>query len=289
MDSAEDRRRRRDDREAASPLAKYLAELKRYPRLGEKEEERLRRDLIAGRPGAVDRLAHSALGFVVRIAAEYAGHGVSIEDLVNEGNVGLIEAARRYDPHRETKFITYAVWWIRKAMLSALARTAPVSVPSYHWQRLRRIRKAEAYLERALGRRPTRDEISSHLKEGLDSVERTLRLKPQWLSIFDPLHDEDGPTLATTLPDPKQRTPEERMLRREQEDLLVDAFGALTERERFVIVHRFGLLGRQAKTLRELGRRMGLSRERVRQIEAGAQKRLARTLERRRTLRNPAD
>jgi RNA polymerase primary sigma factor len=141
-----------------------MADLRRYPRLSPAEEERLQQDLLEGRPGAVDRLASSALSFVVKIAAQYGGQGLSLEDLLNEGNLGLTEAARRFDPRRGYRFTTYAVWWIRKSILTALSETGPVRVPYYQMKKVQRIGGAERTLRGSLGRVPTREEIAEHLK-----------------------------------------------------------------------------------------------------------------------------
>lgn len=226
-------------------------------------------------------LVHSNLGFVVRIASEYRGKGVPFDDLVSEGNLGLIEAARRYDPDRGTKFITYAVWWIRKAMLSALSRGSRVVNPSaYESKKLQAVRQARERLRALLHRAPTRAEISRELSFPEHKVESILRSARGQLSLDAPVGESESTVHGDFVPD-SGRSAEDRVLLEERLRLVVDCLDLLDPRERDIIGRRFGLDGEPPQTLQEIAVRVGLSRERVRQIEDVARTRLRRLLTRR--------
>jgi RNA polymerase sigma factor (sigma-70 family) len=262
-------------------LSRYLAEVRTTSRLAGSEEQILE-DLRSDQPGVLERLIHANLSFVVRVAMEYRGLGLSFEDLLSEGNLGLLEAARRFDASRGNKFITYAVWWIRKAILGALAtKSSLVRAPANKMRRLKQIRQAEEDLRRTLGRIPSREEVSAHLSQSIGETERILQYRRHVVSIDQQVGDRSTRTLRDLLPDVRASSPEQRLIRLEQTTRVADAVGRLPQRERFVLERRFGLLGEPAETLNEISRRMGLSRERVRQIEAQAMERIRRILNRR--------
>jgi len=244
-----------------------------------------------------ERLVEGNLGFVVRVANEYRGMGVPFEDLLAEGNLGLFEAARRYDSGSGAKFITYAVWWIRKRILQALdEQSSLVRLPCHHRKRMREIRLAEDALRRELGRDPHREEISRRLgRDGVSSavearglpaaavgIERVLSRHRRVVSLDRDAEGQDGPMRGWSgrLAGSNRRADED-LIHGETIDRLVDAVDRLPPAERSVIRSRFGLDAEAARTLREIGREMGLSRERVRQIECRAKERLRRLLDRR--------
>ena len=266
-------------------LATYLHEIGAYPVLSREAEQatatRLRAD---GGEGDAHELIQSNLGFVVRVALDYKGMGLPLEDLLNEGNVGLIEAARRFDPERGTRFITFAVFWIRKALLRALSRHASVvRRPGHQRRRLSARLRTERSLEARLGRRPGRDEVSAGLGVPVAEVERLLSLRPRDVSIEEPLgDDEDGPTLGDALACEGSGDPEVELLRRESHALVESLLGDLSERERRVLIERYGLAGHECRTLREIAADIGLSREAIRLVEERALRRLRRIMAHRR-------
>jgi RNA polymerase primary sigma factor len=212
---------------------------------------------------------------------EYRSAGVAIEDLLNEGNLGLIEAARHFDPRHGTKFITYAVWWIRKAILKAISEhSAVVRVPRYQLKQVRLIRTTGHALSRRLGREAKREEISEELRVTLSKLDAVLQTKMMGLSLDDTIgHDRDT-TLSEQLVDRRSANPEAELMKVEHHDLIRTALHRLTDLERVVIVNRFGLEGGPTFTLREIGVRLGVSRERVRQVESKAMRRLRKAVER---------
>lgn len=269
--------------EAHSPvIAGYFERIRRYPVLDRDEELGLARAAAGGHGEARDQLVRANLGFVVRVARQYRNLGLPFEDLLNEGNMGLVIAARRFDPERGVRFITWAVWWIRKTILVALAQRATlIRIPHYQRQRLREIRRAERQLRGELGRRPCREEVSEHLGTDAERLERCLGRRVRTLSLDEPPGDAEGVPLSSVLADAREPGAEAGMIRRELERRLHEAVAELPGLDRAVLVRRYGLEGDAPLVLREIGVELGLSRERVRQIEVRAKARLARILVRR--------
>ena len=254
-------------------VSTYLQEIGRYTLLtGEEEQARARPISHPEAEGpAYHHLVHANLGFVVKVAGEYRNKGLSLEDLLSEGNIGLIEAARRFDPTREVKFVTYAVWWIRKSILSALSQqTVAVRVTEYHQKQERHVRMTESRLARELGRDADREEISRELRTTTAKIDALLQVRRRELSLDDKVGIDGTKLILDCLADERSPNPEEEMLRHENGTLVRQALRSLNSQELFVIVHRFGLQGDGVCTLREIGVRLGLSHERVRQIETQA-------------------
>ncbi|MGD8375712.1 MAG: sigma-70 family RNA polymerase sigma factor [Acidobacteriota bacterium] len=254
-----------------SGLGLYLSEVRRYSRLDRVTERRVAGGLPDRR--ARNRLVEANLGFVVSIAKEYRNRGLPFEDLISEGNVGLIEAARRFDPGNGTKFITYAVWWIRKAILAALAEhSLVVRVTSYERRRLRRASGKPAPSTTVRGRRPAHlDDPGVAVAGGGGSL-----LERYGAVSLDAAVGQDGETsLGDFLPaggdDPETEVSRKLMLA-----CLDRALTYLSRRKRRILVSRFGLDGGDPQSLREVARGLGLSRERVRQVELDARKELLR-------------
>ena len=274
--------------ERSSVLSKYFAEIREYPLLTKEEEMDLARDVKLGRKDALNELIESNLSFVVKVASEYRNLGLPFEDLLNEGNIGLIEAARRYDASKGTKFITYAIWWIRKSILKALSEhSSLVRVPNYQMKKVREIREAETSLRRDLGRAPERTEISARLSKSVTKIDQTLQLSVREVSLDDKVGREKDKPIADYLVDTACTSPEQDLIHRESNSLVGEALSHLTMQERTVIGHRFGLSGGPPLTLKEIGEQMGISRERVRQIECQAKARLRKVFARRRTVKSP--
>ena len=238
------------------------------------------RALTDGERLPVDRLIDDNLRFVVWIAREYSNMGVPLEDLLNEGTIGLIEAARRFDPKHGTRFITYAVWWIRKSIRTALTRyPTNVYVPEYQLDKVRCLRRAENKLSRKLGRQATREEISQELGIKVAKVDRIRRTNLREISLGHTVGDKGETPLLNLLVDSRSINPEEELIRRETAGLLHSGVLRLTKSEQIVIVNRFGLGGGPEVSLKEIGKRLGFSRERARQVEDQGKKKLRRILE----------
>jgi len=225
------------------------------------------------------RLVKDNIGFVVKLACEYRNLGIPLEDLIGEGSVGLMHAARRFDPERGTKFVTYAAAWVRKSILRALSQgTRTIRIPAYHQDRLRLYQRAEARLSDELGRHPRREEISRRMDSPLARVDALLRSR-----IFEVSLDADDAgaheSLLALVADPAARDPERDLLRDESHWIVESALTVLSIRERQIIVARFGLTGDPPASLRDLADIMRLSRERVRQIEDRAKQKIRRHLE----------
>jgi RNA polymerase primary sigma factor len=258
-------------------LSRYFTEIRGYPLLTKEQEQQLARRVQKGDKEAFEHLVASNLSFVVKVASEYRNLGLPLEDLLNEGNLGLIEAARRYDPAKGTKFITYAIWWIRKSILKALAEQVNlVRVPTYQMKKVKQVREAEHMLRKALGRSPERQEISDKLDVSLKKVEQTLQVHSREMSLDETVGKDKTSPVSDYLVDEDSESPEDNLLKREGNSLVTDAFEHLSPNERVVIRHRFGLDGCAILTLKEIGEKMGVSRERVRQIETQAKLRLRR-------------
>jgi RNA polymerase primary sigma factor len=266
-------------------LGRYFQEIREFRSLTREEELELAENVRRGCERSFERLIEANLGFVVRVATEFRNLGLPFEDLLNEGNLGLIEAARRYDATKGTKFITYAIWWIRKSILRALAeRSALVRLPSYQMKKVREIRRAEEVLRRVLGRKPWRSEISRTLDRTETQVEQALQFTQHSMSLDDTTHAEGGAPISDSLVDQSNDSVEDEMIRREDKDLILEALDALSAQERFVVHHRFGIGGGSPSTLRQIGDMMGVSRERVRQIEGHAKGKMRRFFADRSTL-----
>ncbi len=269
-----------------SVLSQYFTEIRRYPLLSKEQEKNLARDIRKGNSEAINELVESNLSFVAKVASEYRNLGIPFEDLLNEGNVGLIEAAHRFDADRDTKFISYAIWWIRKSILKALAeQTTTVRLPYSQMKKVKEIRKAEHTLRDRLNRVPTREEISEHLDRDVEKVDRVLQHRVHEVSIDEPVGEEQETPLADCIMDREKPSVEQGMLEREMVHGVSEAFEHLNYQQRTVISYRFGLNRHETLTLQETGNRMGLSRERVRQIECQAKEKMRKVFAKMRAIK----
>ncbi len=270
-----------------SCLSRYLSEISQYRVLSKEEEVALAKKVRSG-ARSVNRLVESNLSFVVKIANEYRTMGLAFEDLLNEGNIGLIEAAQRYDHRKGTKFITYAIWWIRKAILKALAEQATlVRVPNYQLKKVREIREMERNLSRSLGRRPRRDEISEKMRSPVAKLDEILQIKMREVSLDEKVGEDRETPISDYLVDVTSINPEDEFIRNEGTELIRTALFTLTDQEKTVVANRFGLKGRPVMTLKQIGEQMGLSRERIRQIECQAKRKLRKTFMAHRAVASP--
>ena len=256
-------------------LDQYFKEISRYPLIDQDEEARLARGIRRGEEGALDKLVRSNLRFVVSVSKKYRNRGVPLPDLINEGNLGLIRAARRFDGTRGIRFVTYAVWWIRQAILQALAEQSRiVRVPMNRAGQLHRIARRKAELAQELGREPTASEIAEGLDLRAAEVEQVLTVASSHLSLDAPLFPGDTSSLMDSLPDSISPGPDEETFENALTDSLEAALSTLHEREARVLREYFGLGHRLPKSLEEIGSEMGVTRERVRQIKEKALTRL---------------
>jgi RNA polymerase primary sigma factor len=263
-------------------LQAYLRAIARLPRLTVEEERELaRRVRDNDDQDARRRLVEGNLRFVVSYAKRYRGLGVSFLDLIHEGNLGLMEAARRFDPDRNVKFITYAVWWIRQALTHALStQTRAFSVPQKMSGAAARLTREVADLAGQLERRPTSSEIAADTAMSEADVAELMRLGVRDVSLNDRLGaegDENGPELADLIESPSPPT-DEALLRQSLVARVRAALDELDEKERAIVELRFGLdRDGEMRTLQEIGEALHLSRERIRQIEARAKDKLRRS------------
>ena len=272
--SGQDRQR---DPEAGL-LRRYLSEIGRFPQVTPDEEKDLGRRIQQGDAAALRRLVEANLRFVVAYAKRYRHSRVSLLDLINEGNIGLIQAAKKFDPERNVKFITYAVWWIRQAILHALSEHgASFRLPQKQANVLYRLERSRQALGRELERTPSEQELAEELDMEPEDVRVLLASNQNILSLNEPV-DEDGEAeFGDLLQQYVVPDTDEQMVRRSFEETLRQALAELSEKERQILSLRFGLDDDRPLTLREIGDALGISRERVRQIESQALTKLRRS------------
>ncbi|TVP56889.1 MAG: sigma-70 family RNA polymerase sigma factor [Gemmatimonadales bacterium] len=249
-------------------LDRYLEEISRYPLITREEEAELARRIRLGDQEALDQLVRSNLRFVVSIAKRYQGQGVMMADLINEGNLGLIRATHKFDETRGIKFISYAVWWIRQAILQALAEQSRiVRIPLNRAGALNRIGRSSKALLQELGREPTPREIAADLDIPIEEVRSGLQVSRASVSLDVPTLRGDEKPLLDYLPDELALDPEDEAFDQALREVVEDALGSLDEREAKVLRLYFGLDDQDPMTLEEIGSILDVTRERVRQIK----------------------
>lgn len=252
-------------------LDQYLKEISQYPLIDRAEEARLARGIRAGEDEALDKLVRSNLRFVVSVAKKYQNQGVPLSDLINEGNLGLIRAAHKFDETKGIKFISYAVWWIRQAILQALAEQSRiVRVPLNRAGALHRIGRRSSSLLQELGREPTVEEIARDLDIPESEVEKTLAISQSHLSLDAPLVPGEDSRLLDYLPDQFSPGPEDEAYDHALKETVEAALSSLKEREAKILRLYYGLDDQEPMTLEEIGDILGITRERVRQIKEKA-------------------
>ena len=260
---------------ADGSLDLYLREISRYPLIDRDEEARLAEGIRRGEEEALDKLVRSNLRFVVSVSKKYQNQGVPLPDLINEGNLGLIRAAHKFDETKGIKFISYAVWWIRQAILQALAEQSRiVRVPLNRAGALHRIGRRKSLLLQELGREPTVDEIAEGMGLSREEVEKTLAISRSHLSLDAPMVPGEDSRLLDYLPDQVSPGPDEETFEKALTDTLEAALSTLGKREATILRLYFGLGGEDPMSLEEIGVAMGVTRERVRQIKEKALGRL---------------
>jgi len=256
------------NRESQS-LEKYLQEIGKVELITPEEEVRLAALIRQGDQRALDRLTKANLRFVVSVAKQYQNQGLSLPDLINEGNVGLIKAAQRFDETRGFKFISYAVWWIRQSILQALAEQSRiVRLPLNKVGLTNRIQKAYSTLEQQFEREPSAEELAEMLQMDLDEVSATLGISARHVSMDTPLSEGEDSTLIDVLENPNAEKTDGDLDHKESLRTEIDrSLKALTERQKEVICYFFGIGVDHPMSLEDIGEKFNLTRERVRQIK----------------------
>jgi len=254
-----------------SNLDLYFQEVKAYDLLTREEECQLARGIHQNDSEALHKLVKANLRFVVSIAKEYAHYGVPLEDLINEGNLGLLKAAQRFDETRGYKFISYAVWWIRQSILAALANHSKiVRMPLNRARVLNQIKKASGELQQRLRRKPEPEEIAQVLGLSVDEVKDTLPLMQDNFFLDDYVGNDEDSTYMDFLEDTSDEGPDTKVLDDDLNSSIDRMLGDLKEREARVLRMYYGLGTDREMTLEEIGQIMGLTRERIRQIKEEA-------------------
>jgi RNA polymerase primary sigma factor len=261
-------------------LRAYLKEIEQYKLLTREEEERLGRLVAQGDTEARDRMIRSNLRLVVRIAREFGHCGLSLPDLVAEGNIGLMKAVERFNPDEGARFSTYAIWWIRQTIRRAIQTSGPtVRVPGYMVELISKWRKASEDLTSRLNRPPSTDEMAARLEMSPKRI-RVIR-RALHASHFSPGASPDMMWLfEDVLVDEKARSPEQGLLEASDHEMIQRCLAAISAREGEILRLRYGLDSGEPMTLQEIGQRLGVTRERVRQLESDALRKLARAMSR---------
>ena len=257
------------------PVKIYLKEIGRVPLLTPEEEHELAERMAKGDPAAKKRLSEANLRLVVSIAKRYGGRGMQFLDLIQEGNLGLIKAVEKFDHTKGFKFSTYATWWIRQAITRAIADQArTIRIPVHMVETITKVKKTSSQLLLENGHDPTAEEIAERLNIPVDKVREIMRIAQDPVSLETPIGEEEDSHLGDFIPDDDAPAPAEAaslILLKEQ---LNKILGTLTEREAKVLKLRFGLEDGRSRTLEEVGKEFDVTRERIRQIEAKALRKL---------------
>lgn len=260
---------------STDPVRQYLREIGRYRLITAEEEVELAKRVEKHEKRAKDQLAQANLRLVVSIAKKYVGRGLSLLDLIQEGNQGLIRAVEKYDWRKGYKFSTYATWWIRQAITRAIADQArTIRIPVHMVETINKLFRISRKLMQDLGREPTAEEIAEELLITPERVREILKISQEVTSIDAKVGDDEDSFLGDFIEDTSQPSPVDQASRELLKESLEDVFATLSEREAKVLKFRFGLGGNKSMTLEEVGREFGVTRERIRQIEAKALRKL---------------
>lgn len=255
-------------------VRQYLSEIRRYPLLDIRQERELAQRCAAGDSDAIRAMVSSNLRLVVSVAREYAGRGVPLLDLIQEGSIGLIAAAKKFDYTRDTRFSTYATKWIRQRMGLCLSEHGVIRVPAYTAERLKKLAAETAAFRAEEGREPTAAELAERTEWTAEKVAELLALNPDVTSLDIPVGERGEDTIGTLLPGDESGEPQAELIRRELKELLDSLMGELTDRQRSVLRLRFGMDDGISRSLEQVAKKLAISKERVRQIERQAMDKL---------------
>lgn len=257
------------------PVKQYLKEIGSYPLLTIAEEIELAKRIETGDAQAKKLLAESNLRLVVSIAKRYVGHGLSFLDLIQEGNLGLIKAVDKFDYNKGYKFSTYATWWIRQAITRSIAdQSRTIRIPVHMSEVINKTYRVSRTLLQELGREPTEQELAEALDMPAEKVREILKISADPISLDTPIGEEDDSHLGDFIKDERVMGPEEAASYAVLQDQIASLLDTLTDRERRVLMLRFGLKDGKSRTLEEVGKEFNVTRERIRQIEAKALRKL---------------
>lgn len=253
----------------------YLQEVGKIPLLSQEEEQELARRIAEGDKTAVSKLAEHNLRLVVSIAKKYCGCGLSFLDLIQEGNIGLMKAAEKYDGDRGFKFSTYATWWVRQSISRALGdQSRTIRVPANIINLMSKIKKVSGSLTQSLGRTPTDQEIADALQVDLEKVHLAQDMSHAITSLDTPIGDEEEDTIGDLIADDSAENPLADLITQANKAIIEQVFTTLSKREAEILRRRFGMDGYQPHTLEQVGEHYGLTRERIRQLEIKALRKL---------------
>ncbi len=259
------------------PVKVYLKEIGRVPLLTNEEEIELANKMMTGDPMAKKRLSEANLRLVVSIAKRYVGRGMQFLDLIQEGNLGLIKAVEKFDPTKGFKFSTYATWWIRQAITRAIADQArTIRIPVHMVETITRVKKASSQILHETGREATAEEIGEQIGMPAAKVREILRIAQEPVSLETPIGEEEDSHLGDFIPDDDAPAPQDAASQAMLKEQLAAVLQTLTPREEMVLRLRFGLEDGRSRTLEEVGKAFNVTRERIRQIEAKALRKLRR-------------
>jgi len=276
--------------EERSPIRYYLDQIGKTPLLTLEQETALARRILKGDEAARQQMIQANLRLVVRIAKDYDNFGLSLMDLISEGNFGLIKAVERFDPDKGGKLSTYASWWIKQAIKRALATSGKtIRLPVHMVDRIAQMRRVTNQLAAELGREPHNEEIAMAMEIPLAKVVHMKSVANRAASLDQPVGEEGDATLGDLVKDESERTPFETLRGKSDNDEITTMLAALEPREAEILTHRFGLNGESPLTLEEVGERFKLTRERVRQLQQSALMQLRRIMTERQKLLTPED
>jgi RNA polymerase primary sigma factor len=263
-------------------LQLYLREIGQVKLLTPQEEVVLARRVQRGDKQAREQMITANLRLVVKMARDYQGLGLPFLDLINEGNIGLMKGVQRFDPRKGAKFSSYASWWIKQAIRRALSNTSKtVRLPVHVLDKLTQIRKAEARLHEALDREPTDEEVAADLGLNVRRIRQYRQAAWAPVSLDSPVSADDATSISERVADVNAAAPFDALVRRGDNDLMQDVLATLDKRESRILAMRFGLDDGRPKTLEEVGERLGVTRERIRQIQEQALEKMRVKIEKR--------
>ncbi|MBN1350528.1 RNA polymerase sigma factor RpoD/SigA [candidate division KSB1 bacterium] len=269
------KKKKRNESRSKQSIEKYLEEIGGYSPLTPDEEITLARKIKGGDDVALDKLVKANLRFVISVAKEYQGQGLPLQDLISEGNLGLIKAAQRFDETRGFKFISYAVWWIRQSILQALAeQSRVVRLPLNRVGAINKVGRALEQLEKDFGREPSMTEIADKMEMSTFEVADVLKTSARHLSLDEPFKEEDGNSLLDVIESDRYAPPDNTLMKESLRVEIEKVLSTLKSREAEIVRLYFGLDGDRPLTLEEIGEHFKLTRERVRQIKEKALRRL---------------